>query len=79
LCAAEAVLLSTFLPFLRNVLWYCLPFHDFACFHFLCAEFLEESFVVVAWWLYIVLVSAYHRRLLLFHLFLMIVLLGSVC
>jgi hypothetical protein len=33
-----------------------------------CAEFLEESFVVGAWWSYI-LVSAYHGRLLLLNLF----------
>jgi hypothetical protein len=49
----------------------------FFCFHFLCAEFLEESFGVVSWWSYIVLVSAYHRRLLLFHLF--SVFLGRIC
>jgi hypothetical protein len=30
----------------------------------LCSEFLEESFVVEAWWSYIVLVSAYHGRLI---------------
>jgi hypothetical protein len=40
------------------MVWYCLPFHGFVCFHFLCAEFLEETFVVVAWWSYIVLVPA---------------------
>jgi hypothetical protein len=44
------------------VVWYCLSSHGFVCFHFLCAEFLEESFVVVAWWSYIILVSAYHGR-----------------
>jgi hypothetical protein len=33
---------------------------------------------VVAWWSYIVLVSAYHGRLLLLHLFWMIVFLGSI-
>jgi hypothetical protein len=49
-----------FLAFSSTVVWYCLSFHGFACFHFLCAEFLGESFVVVAWWSYIVLVSAYH-------------------
>jgi hypothetical protein len=38
--------------------WYA--FHGFVCFHFLCAEFLGESFTVVAWWSYIVLVSAFH-------------------
>jgi hypothetical protein len=47
------------------VVWYCLLFHGFVCFHFLCAEFLGESFVVVAWWSYIILVSAYHERLVL--------------
>jgi hypothetical protein len=41
-----------------------LPFHGFVCFHFLCAEFLGESLVIVAWWSYIVLVSAYHERLI---------------
>jgi hypothetical protein len=51
------------------MIWYCLPFHGFVCFHFMCAEFLDESFVVVAWWSYIALVSAYHGRLLLLHLF----------
>jgi hypothetical protein len=39
------------------------------CFDILCAEFLEESFVVVVWWSYIVLVSAYHGRPSLLHLF----------
>jgi hypothetical protein len=38
------------------VVWCCLFFHDFVSFHFLCAESLGESFVVVAWWSYIVLV-----------------------
>jgi hypothetical protein len=33
------------------------------------AESLEESFVMVALWSHIVLVSAYHGRLLLLHLF----------
>jgi hypothetical protein len=46
------------------VVWFCLPFHGFISFHFLCAEFLGESFVVVAWWSYIVLASAYHGRLI---------------
>jgi hypothetical protein len=40
--------------------WYCLSSHGFVCFHFLCAEFLGESFILVVWWPYIVLVSAYH-------------------
>jgi hypothetical protein len=51
-----------FLAFSSPVVWYCLPFHGFVCFHFLCAGFFEESFVVVAWWSRIVLVSAYHGR-----------------
>jgi hypothetical protein len=55
-----------FLAFSSPVVWYCLPFHGFVCFHFLCEEFLGESFVVVTWWSYIVLVFAYHGRLLLF-------------
>jgi hypothetical protein len=58
-----------FLAFSFPIVWYCLPFHGFVGFHFLFAESLEESFVVVAWWSYIVLVSAYHERLLLLHLF----------
>jgi hypothetical protein len=33
----------------------------------MCAEFLGESFVVVAWWSYIVLISAYHGKLLLLY------------
>jgi hypothetical protein len=53
---------------IKTIPWYCLPFHGFVCFHILCAEFLEESFVVVAWWSYIVLASAYDRGLLLLHL-----------
>jgi hypothetical protein len=57
------------LLFSSPVAWYCLPFHGFVCFHFLCAEFLGESFAVVVWWSYIVLVSAYQGRLLLLHLF----------
>jgi hypothetical protein len=64
------MLLSTFLPFL--LLWFgaACPFMVmFVCFYFLCVEFLEESFVVVAWWSYIVLVSAYHGRLFLLHIF----------
>jgi hypothetical protein len=60
------------------VVWYCLPFHGFVCFNFPCSEFLGESFVVVALWSYIVLVHFYHGRLLLFHLFWMIVLLTIV-
>jgi hypothetical protein len=62
------MLLST-LAFSSPVLWYCLSSHSFVCFHFLCAEFFEESFVVMAWWSYIVLVSAYHGKLLLACLF----------
>jgi hypothetical protein len=55
------VLLFTFLPFL--LLWFGIAcFHGFVCFHFLCAEFLGESFVVMAWLSYIVLVSSYHGR-----------------
>jgi hypothetical protein len=46
------------------VTWYCLSFHGFVCFHFLHAEFLEESFVMLAWWSYIVLISAYHGEAL---------------
>jgi hypothetical protein len=62
------MLLSTFLPFFSCGL--VLPAsHGFVCFHFLCAELLEESFVVVAWWSYFVLVSAYHGRFLLLYLF----------
>jgi hypothetical protein len=40
--------------------------HGFVCFHLLCAEFLVESSVVVAWLSYIVLVSIYRGRFLLF-------------
>jgi hypothetical protein len=63
------MLLSTLLPFL--LLWFgtACPFHGYVGFHFLCAESLKESFVVVALWSYIVLVSAYHGRLLLLQLF----------
>jgi hypothetical protein len=46
------------------VVLFCLPFHGLVSFHFLFAEFLGESFVVVAWWSYIVLVSAFHGRLI---------------
>jgi hypothetical protein len=60
------------------VVWYCLSFCSFVCFHFLFAELLEESFEVVAWWSYIVLISAYCGRLLLLHLFWMIILLGRI-
>jgi hypothetical protein len=62
------MLLSTFLPFI--LLWFGTGSHFviFVCFHFLSVDFLEESFVVVAWWSYIVLVSAYHGRHLLLHL-----------
>jgi hypothetical protein len=56
-----------FLAFSSLVASYCLPFHGFVCFHFLCAEFLEESFVVVALWSHIALISAYHGRLLLLY------------
>jgi hypothetical protein len=61
------MLLSTFLPFL--LLWFGIACPFMVLFDFLCAEFLGESFVVVAWWSYIVLVSANHGRLLLLHLF----------
>jgi hypothetical protein len=37
-----------------------MPFCGYVGFHFLYAESLEESFVVVALWSYIVLVSDYH-------------------
>jgi hypothetical protein len=57
------------LAFSSPVVWYFLSFHGFVCFHFLCAGFLEDTFVVVAWWSYIDLVSAYHGKLLLLHLF----------
>jgi hypothetical protein len=62
-------MLLYFLAFSFPVVWYCLPFHGYVGFHFLCAESLEESFVVVALWSYIVLVSAFHGRLLLLQLF----------
>jgi hypothetical protein len=45
------------------VVWCCLTSHGFVCLHFLCAEFFEESFVLVALWSYIVLVSDYLGRL----------------
>jgi hypothetical protein len=67
-----------FLVFSSPVLWYCLSSCGFVYFHFLWAEFLGETFVVVVWWSHIVLVSTYHQRLLLLHLFWMIVLLGRV-
>jgi hypothetical protein len=64
------LLLSTFLLSTFFSCGFMLPALSwFICFHFLCAEFLEETFAVVAWWSYIVLVSAYLRRLLLLHLF----------
>jgi hypothetical protein len=62
------MLLSTFLSS-SPVVWYGLSLHGCDCFHFLCAEFLEESFVEVAWWSHIIFVSACHGRLLLLHLF----------
>jgi nucleoside recognition membrane protein YjiH len=45
---AETMLLFTFLPFL--LLWFGIacPFMVLFCFHYLCAEFFGESFVVVA-------------------------------
>jgi hypothetical protein len=55
--------------FSSPVVWCCLSSHGFVCFHFLFAESLDESFVVVALWSHIVLVSAHHGRLLLLHLF----------
>jgi hypothetical protein len=58
-----------FLAFSFPVVWYCLPFRGYVGFHFVCAKSMEESFVVVALWSHIVLVSAYHGRLLLLHLF----------
>jgi hypothetical protein len=58
----------TLLPFFScGLVLHALP--GFVCFHFLWAEFLEESFVLMAWWSYIVLFSAYHGRFLLLHLF----------
>jgi hypothetical protein len=78
LCLPKLRLLSTFLPFSFPVVWCCLSFHGKVGFHFLCAESLEESFVVVALWSHIFLVSDYHGRLLLLHLLWMIVLLGRV-
>jgi hypothetical protein len=39
---------------LLSVVWYCLSFHGFVCYNFLCAEFPEETFVVVVWWSYII-------------------------
>jgi hypothetical protein len=62
------MLLSTFLPFV--LLWFstACPFMVLYAFIF-CAEVSKESLVVVAWWLYIVLASAYHGSLLLLHLF----------
>jgi hypothetical protein len=33
-----------------SVAWYCLHIHGSVSFHFLCAEFLGESFAVVIWW-----------------------------
>jgi hypothetical protein len=59
----------SFLAFSFPVVWYCLSFFGYVGFQFLRAESLEESFVVVALWSHIVLVSAYHGRLLLLHLF----------
>jgi hypothetical protein len=53
-----------FLAFSFPEVWCCLPFHGQVWFHFLCAESLEASVVVVALWLHIVLVSAYHGRLI---------------
>jgi hypothetical protein len=57
------------LAFSSPVVWYGLSFHGYAGFHFLCAESLEVSFVEVALWSYIVLISAYHGRFLLVHVF----------
>jgi uncharacterized membrane protein len=42
----------------------CLFFCSFVCVHLLDTEFLIESSGVVAWLLYIVLVSIYCRRLI---------------
>jgi tryptophan-rich sensory protein len=68
-CRATQAPTWTPLAFSFPVIWCCLPFHGYVGFHFLCAESLEKSFVVVALWSYIVLVSAYRGRLLLLHLF----------
>jgi hypothetical protein len=43
--------------------------YGFICIHLLCAEFLAESFVLVAWWSFIISDSGYHRRFLSLHIF----------
>jgi polyferredoxin len=52
-------------------LWFgaACPFMVMLDFTFCVKKSLNESFVVVALWSHIVLVSAYHGRLLLLHLF----------
>jgi hypothetical protein len=62
-------MLLCFIAFSFPVVWYCLPFQGYVGFHILFAESLEGSFAVVALWSYNVLVSGYHGRLLLLHLF----------
>jgi hypothetical protein len=47
-----------FLAFSFPVVWHCLPFHGYVGFHFLCAESIEESFVVVSLRSHIVLLSS---------------------
>jgi hypothetical protein len=49
-------------PVVPALSWFCLLSLS-------VCKILEESFVAVAWWSYIFLVSAYHGRLLLLHLF----------
>jgi hypothetical protein len=46
-----------------------MSFYGYCGFNFLRVESLEESFVELALWSYIVLVSAYHGGFLLLHLF----------
>jgi hypothetical protein len=60
------------------MVWYFPYSHGFVCFHLLCAESLVESFVVVAWWSHIILVSVYCGRFLLLPQFWMIVWLGTI-
>jgi hypothetical protein len=62
------MLLSTFLPFLLQGFDNACPSMILFAFT-LCAEFLEESFVMVAFWSYVVVVSADHEILLLLYLF----------
>jgi hypothetical protein len=63
------MLLSDSLSFL--LLWFdtTCPLAILFAFIFCVQNILENLFIVLAWWSYIVLVSAYHGRFLSLHLF----------